>query len=874
MIRWRFEGATMHAQKDGSIQFTKAADIPRKANTVQITLFKIPPPEYIDANHKIIHTGIRHTLKNNQLALNLDTNSSLHFPLWVDPTMVSNVDAKGSIPGDFKVGRIRDFNNDGFDDAFALENGKVNIYFGEALPSASPLVPDVIISRSDRDFHQNINIASAGDFNGDGFGDLMIGEEQDDSNGADSGTVFIFFGQNPSSQLNLDALTQANITITGSNADDRFGSSLDSLGNFEGVGSDDIVIIAVGKNIPGSNNSPREGAAYIFRGQNTATPITLDAETDADRILNGIPDDERIRVAKSAGDFNGDGKGDLIFRRTDVDLNRGDAQIFSGSVSGSTLQLDLIKEIGGFLEYNAMGDFNNDGFDDIIVFEETDSTLGDDCREFRNDDTVRADILLGHANGQPSPGTVGLRPCDGQTFNGQIGNYTFDINGDGFDDAIVSREQEDAVVFLGRSEIPTDFLWDELDGAYIIEGNLRFMRNGGDFDNDGADEIVINGLGSESSTFFFHSFPANRPVITLNGDSTVNLPLGVPYADAGATASDNEDGDITGNIVVNGLPINTGVLGSNLITYDVTDSDGNAAVQVVRTVNVVQTDPPSNVTGFQDGSLPNGSYSGTEDSYLVQRSPSANFGSETIIQADGVQFDPASGKYGEVAAIIKWDVSSIPVGAQVSRVFITFNYTDASSGDYNIYSQNTAWTEGSVSWGDMNQGATLLGVIPSFTFDVGPIELNPDGVALVQDWVDGSVPNNGLIIRTAGSNNGIQMESSESSGFRPKLDIIFVDDSTPGPGLNKNNLYTESCNTSGQSGQTSVTADCFCRDFLDVPLTANCSGPANAGVALVENKVSLSDPSGIAKATCTWNKNSSDTSTYTAEALCFNVNNN
>ncbi len=259
---------------------------------------------------------------------------------------------------------------------------------------------------------------------------------------------------------------------------------------------------------------------------------------------------------------------------------------------------------------------------------------------------------------------------------------------------------------------------------------------------------------------------------------------------------------------------------------------------------------------------------------MVERSPSANFGNETIIQADGVQFDPASGKYGEVAAIIKWDVSSIPPTAKVNKVFLTFNYTDASSGFYRVYSQDSPWSENTVNWDDMNQGPTLLGFIPPFTFDVAPIKLTEEGVAVVQGWVDGSVPNNGLIIRSGGTNNGIRMESSESSGFRPVLEIIYVDADTPAPGLNKNNVYTESCNASGQSGQTSISVDCFCQDLLDVPMTANCSGPANAGVALVENKVSLTDPSGIGKATCTWNKNSSDTSTFNAEALCFNVNNN
>ena len=58
-----------------------------------------------------------------------------------------------------------------------------------------------------------------------------------------------------------------------------------------------------------------------------------------------------------------------------------------------------------------------------------------------------------------------------------------------------------------------------------------------------------------------------------------------PYSDAGATATDDEDGDITSRIVVTN-PVNTTLLGTYTITYAVTDLSGNAATPVTRTVNV------------------------------------------------------------------------------------------------------------------------------------------------------------------------------------------------------------------------------------------------------------------------------------------------
>lgn len=81
------------------------------------------------------------------------------------------------------------------------------------------------------------------------------------------------------------------------------------------------------------------------------------------------------------------------------------------------------------------------------------------------------------------------------------------------------------------------------------------------------------------------------PVITLNGTTPVDVEIGSVYTDAGATATDTVDGDRTANIItVN--PVNTNVLGTYTVTYNVMDTSGNAATQVTRTVNVVDTTKP------------------------------------------------------------------------------------------------------------------------------------------------------------------------------------------------------------------------------------------------------------------------------------------
>ena len=83
------------------------------------------------------------------------------------------------------------------------------------------------------------------------------------------------------------------------------------------------------------------------------------------------------------------------------------------------------------------------------------------------------------------------------------------------------------------------------------------------------------------------------PVITLNGASTIDLELGDTYTELGATATDNVDGNLTSSIVVGGDVVNTSVVGSYQVTYNVSDAAGNAATEVIRTVNVnADTTPP------------------------------------------------------------------------------------------------------------------------------------------------------------------------------------------------------------------------------------------------------------------------------------------
>ncbi len=171
-------------------------------------------------------------------------------------------------------------------------------------------------------------------------------------------------------------------------------------------------------------------------------------------------------------------------------------------------------------------------------------------------------------------------------------------------------------------------------------------------------------------------------------------------------------------------------------------------------------------------------FTNAEDSYGRSTSPTIKYGSAPELLADGVSQDPDNGNFGEVVTFVKWDISSIPPSSTVTGVIASFNYTNESSGIYNFYSQDSAWSEGTVTWDDLDPGTEVVATVPPFSLGVVGSGFNADGIALVQGWVDGSIQNNGLILRTGGTNNGIIMDSTESAGPAPALKVTYTANET------------------------------------------------------------------------------------------------
>lgn len=154
-----------------------------------------------------------------------------------------------------------------------------------------------------------------------------------------------------------------------------------------------------------------------------------------------------------------------------------------------------------------------------------------------------------------------------------VAGFTYTIN-----------EDTRTVTFINISDNAHKFEWD------LGNGTNSTLINPINTYAIGAYTIVLTAtnVAGDSDTFedTIIFLDQDVPLITLIGNATINLTLGDEFTDPGATALDEVDGDLTANIVVGGDTVDTDVEGTYIITYDVTDAQGNEAIQVERTVIV------------------------------------------------------------------------------------------------------------------------------------------------------------------------------------------------------------------------------------------------------------------------------------------------
>lgn len=136
---------------------------------------------------------------------------------------------------------------------------------------------------------------------------------------------------------------------------------------------------------------------------------------------------------------------------------------------------------------------------------------------------------------------------------------------------------------------------------------------------------------------------------------------------------------------------------------------------------------------------------------------------------------------GELITLIKWDIPE-NISGLIQQVALQFDVKDASTEEFTIHAMNAPWSEDTAIWDNVNLAANqdnaVLGTIRPAQIGLAVTQLNETGVALVQSWVDGDVPNYGFVLRAPSSGvDGFDFQSNEESRIvqKPALEINYVE---------------------------------------------------------------------------------------------------
>jgi hypothetical protein len=327
----------------------------------------------------------------------------------------------GNAPVDTSWGTTLDVNGDGYADvvvgaANVPPGGSASIYLGQteglgAVPTTTLASPNPVIDGF------GASVASAGDVNGDGYADLIVGVF---STARTSEGAYLYLG----GPTGLPGTPSMTLTLPVPDAG-LIGTQVASAGDVNGDGYADV-IVGVG--------SPFVSSAYVYLGSATGlstTPsITLSAPA-------GMQNDHFGVSVASAGDVNGDGYGDVVVAGWDAIS----AVVYLGGPSGlATAPATVLASPEGgsvVVAVAGAGDVNGDGYGDVI--------LGDGL-------TGMAYVYLGSSAGLASTAATALVGPDGRESDyGAAVASAGDVNGDGYGDIVVGAPNvyATAYVYLG-----------------------------------------------------------------------------------------------------------------------------------------------------------------------------------------------------------------------------------------------------------------------------------------------------------------------------------------------------------------------------------------------------------------------------------------
>ena len=522
------------------------------------------------------------------------------------------------------VALIGDVNGDGFDDmligatlydsAGRGDAGGAWLVFGKAGGFAQDIdfntglpVGSVRFTGEQASAQLGNSVNPAGDFNGDGLADFLIGARYNGGNGGyRSGATYLIFGTRSAFAAQIDFSSDANanglpdfieqgggIRFSGNDTYDYSGFSVNSAGDVNGDGYADLLIGTIGAdNVDGDS----AGETYLIYGRASGLPSSFDLNLDSGAYIgstagNDVPDllengfgsrilgpdaqEQTGYAVSTAGDVNGDGYGDFLVSADLADNATGtdtgmvyliwgkngqlpvniDLNVDNGDLTGSTAGNgvpDFLENGGGILfsgedagdhlgsSVSAAGDLNGDGFDDFLLG----AAYADNLAMY---DAGAVYVIYGRASGLPVNFDLsvdvgnndvpdyledgfGFR-ISGAYYSDAMGYYSGvssagDLNGDGFEDILISAYIAESP---GRSDSGEAYLLFGKAGGFTTDLKLNVDANSNDIPDalEGGKGLRIR--GPANSDWFGHSVSGGGDI---NGDGFDDLIVGAVYGDA------------------------------------------------------------------------------------------------------------------------------------------------------------------------------------------------------------------------------------------------------------------------------------------------------------------------------------------------------
>ncbi|MEO8590380.1 MAG: FG-GAP-like repeat-containing protein [Flavobacteriales bacterium] len=512
------------------------------------------------------------------------------YPITIDPvSSTQNRLLTGSINSGqfgFAVSTAGDLNGDGYSDIAIgapqaangqAQEGVVYVFYGSNTGIGA--VPDVILESNQAIAQFGYSLSTAGDVNGDGYSDLIVGAptwESDAVNQSQEGSAWIFHGSASGIGTVPNIILQSNAALI------YMGSSVDGIGDVNNDGYSDVIAGAWIASLP----TFQEGAAYVYLG--SAAGLT---NTFANRLERNQGGAQFGSTVAGAGDLNGDGYSDVAVGayRYDIVAGADDGAVFiyNGGPSGlgagvnpapiKTLVATGISAAFGWCASSA-GDVNGDGYSDLIVGDWRDNIGGPSLEG-------TAHIFHGSATGLASLPATTLQSNNLNGWFGRSVSTAGDVNGDGYADVIVGavtysngQAAEGAgFLYLGSSTgvSSSAFLQYELNSAGANMGES--VSGAGDVNGDGYSDFLIGAklYGVNGGATIYHGGPygvATAPSMTrYSGSNGAHLGWSVSNA-----------GDVNGDgysDVVSGAPdASNGQAGEGLVYVHYGGTAGLSAV--------------------------------------------------------------------------------------------------------------------------------------------------------------------------------------------------------------------------------------------------------------------------------------------------------